>query len=278
MTSRARRWGPFALLCAAVPLILADIVRHVAQDLDWWPGCGNNPTFSRANSSDPFPSSCFWSSSEYHCLSVCCVPTWLPLPPPANRTAAANGSREYGWFPPQSELFPEGGPDASGGQFGTLRPDGSLYLPPEFERARLRGLGLLAYSPPFALRDDGSLFARGSNEPACAFGVNEQTGACFLVDPELPFDEQLRALPRKDPALPYDRAANPADCSCDYCTEYEDMRHLSPMGILFTIVATYSGFAALACAVLWNANIGAQVRKVRAEWRALLAARAQGRT
>lgn len=278
--SRGRRWGPFRLLCVAVPLLLADIVRHVFQDVGFWPGCGNNPTFSRVNSSNAFPDSCLFSSSEYRCQAICCVPTWLPLPAaplPTGRgprpPPVKNASREFAWFPPQSDLFPEGGPDAVGGQFGTIRADGSLYLPPEYDRSRALE-PILAFSAPFAMRDDGSRLARGRHEPKCEFGVNELTGACFLVDPRLPYEQQLRALPRRDPELPYDERSNPADCLCDHCTEFEDIAHLSPIGLVFTLGFTYAGFVALGAAVLWNANVGVQVRKVRVEWRALLAAHA----
>ncbi|KAG8463362.1 hypothetical protein KFE25_004873 [Diacronema lutheri] len=262
-----RRWGPFALLCAAAPLILADIVRHVLQDVGVWPGCGDGAIFSRANSSDPFPSSCLWSSSQYRCEVVCCVPTWLPVP------AAPNGSRpavEFGWFPPQTSRWPDA---REGFQFGTLRPDGSLYLPAHFERARARE-PFAVFSAPLALFADGTRRARARHEPECVHGTNDETGACLLVDSSLPYEEQLARLPLRDPAAPYDARTNPRECSCERCTHAEDVTHLSPMGLAVTLCATYVGFALLATAVLWNANIGAQLRKVRAEWRVLRAAAA----
>ena len=63
--SRLSRWGPFLLFSLAVPLILADLVRHLLQDHGVWAECGNNPSYSRINTTDPFPSSCLWSSSQY---------------------------------------------------------------------------------------------------------------------------------------------------------------------------------------------------------------------
>jgi hypothetical protein len=87
----------------------------------------------------------------------------------------------------------------------------------------------------------------------------------------LPWSAQLAALPLRDPSAAYEPASNPHECSCDYCTERESLSNLSPVGWAFTCCATYSGFGALAAAVLWNANIAAQLRKVRREWAALRA-------
>jgi len=49
----------------------------------------------------------------------------------------------------------------------------------------------------------------------------------------------------------------------------EDMDCLSTVGILFTIVFTYSGFLFLAIATLWNANICDKLKDMKAEWRRL---------
>lgn len=264
-----RRWGPLCLLCLAAPLILADIVRHVLQDVGAWPGCGNNPTFSRANSSDPFPRSCLWSSSQYRCEIACCVPTWLPVP-----NASAAGQPEYAWFPQQSALWPAAASE-NGLQFGTLRPDGSLYLPPQFERGAARE-PYAAFSAPLARFADGSRLRRAAHAPDCAHGTNGATGACLLADPSLPRAAQLAALPLRSPSQPQDALRNPRECGCETCTVHEDMAHLSPMGWALTVVATYSGFALLAAAVLWNADFRAQLRKVGAEWRALRARGAAG--
>jgi len=49
----------------------------------------------------------------------------------------------------------------------------------------------------------------------------------------------------------------------------EDMGCLSPVGWLFTIVATYTGFTLLVIGTLWNANICDKLKDLRAEWRRL---------
>jgi hypothetical protein len=49
----------------------------------------------------------------------------------------------------------------------------------------------------------------------------------------------------------------------------ENIKCLSPVGILFTIVLTYVGFLFLVVGVLWNANIKQQCLKIRAKWREL---------
>lgn len=49
----------------------------------------------------------------------------------------------------------------------------------------------------------------------------------------------------------------------------ENMGHLSPMGILFTIVFTYSGFVLLTIGTLWNANFVSKIRQIRQQWKKL---------
>jgi len=54
----------------------------------------------------------------------------------------------------------------------------------------------------------------------------------------------------------------------DNCHE-ETMRCLSVMGVLFTIIATYTGFALLVIGTMWNANIIDKLKGVKEEWRRL---------
>mmetsp|Transcript_2823 Transcript_2823/g.9236 ORF Transcript_2823/g.9236 Transcript_2823/m.9236 type:complete len:297 (-) Transcript_2823:429-1319(-) len=265
---RARRYGPFALLCAAAPLILADVCRHLLQDTGVWPGCGHGPAFSRANSTDPFPAACRWSSSQYACSVPCCVPTWLP---------AGNGSGNglgYAWHPNTRTYFPDA-PAGSAPQFGTLRPDDSVYLPPSFDRAAA-SQPFPVFTAPLVLYGDGSRAEApragrgpdGSHE--CPFGRNPVTGFCLLADPAQPAEAQLAhiaALAAAAPGAPSD--PGPPSCDCDSCTHVEGISHLSPVGWAFTIGCTYAGFACLAAAVLWNADVVGKCGHVRAEWRAL---------
>jgi len=76
LKNRSRRlgfwhyWGPQILTLCAVPLIMADLIRHVLQDTGVWPEC------DRA-SDVIWNSSCNWSSSQYKCSelpAVGCVP------------------------------------------------------------------------------------------------------------------------------------------------------------------------------------------------------------
>lgn len=61
-----------------------------------------------------------------------------------------------------------------------------------------------------------------------------------------------------------------ADCTCQCIpTSQENMAHLSPMGILFTIVCTYLGFVLLAVGTLWNANIASKWSGIVARWHQL---------
>lgn len=57
-------------------------------------------------------------------------------------------------------------------------------------------------------------------------------------------------------------------------TSDENLTHLSTIGILFAIVATYSGFILLAFGTLWNANIMSKLKVIKQKWREL---RAQAR-
>ena len=51
----------------------------------------------------------------------------------------------------------------------------------------------------------------------------------------------------------------------------ENLTHLSTIGGLFTIFATYLGFALLAIGTLWNADINKKLANIRERWNALRA-------
>ena len=51
----------------------------------------------------------------------------------------------------------------------------------------------------------------------------------------------------------------------------ENLTHLSTVGILFTILATYSGFVMLAVGTLWNAEILKKLGNIRDRWNELRA-------
>lgn len=50
---------------------------------------------------------------------------------------------------------------------------------------------------------------------------------------------------------------------------HENISCLSVIGVLFTIVATYSGFILLFIGTMWNANLVAKLRKIKAHWHRL---------
>lgn len=248
------RFGPFATLCLAVPLILADPTRHLLGDLDLWAECGNNGVHQRINSSDPFPEQCRWSSAQYHCSEVCCVPVWIGQP------RHADEPQTFGWSSPQSSFFPA----VSSGQFATLRADGSLFTPPPFDESQEP---FRVFRAPLLLFANGERNAGVAPEDCAPFGVNPDTGYCLLTNASLPYEEQLRQLPRPRAEEPYDAESNAGHCDCDSCTAVESFSHLSTVGILFTIGFTYCGFALLSAAVLWNANIVQKLRRIGDLWR-----------
>lgn len=53
------------------------------------------------------------------------------------------------------------------------------------------------------------------------------------------------------------------ECRCDACVIEETMQYLAPIGWIFTVTLTYSGFVLLAVGALWNANIIAKVKKLK---------------
>lgn len=61
------------------------------------------------------------------------------------------------------------------------------------------------------------------------------------------------------------------ECTCDACVppDQETMNHLSPIGILFTVTLTYTGFVMLAIGSFWNANIVKKCKKLSEECRKL---------
>lgn len=66
-------YGPLICTLVAAPLIMADLTRHVLSDWNVWQWCGNNLDFPRINQTWD-NDVCFWSSTEYVCDVVCCVP------------------------------------------------------------------------------------------------------------------------------------------------------------------------------------------------------------
>ena len=126
------------MLGLAVPLIMADLVRHMLQDVGLWGECGDSVAYPRVNATDPFPPSCTWSSSQYRCSVHCCVPTW----------------EGAGWTSAQSGFFPA--PGASTPQFATLSSNGSLFFPPGFDAA---AQPFPVFRPPFALDAAGGFDA-----------------------------------------------------------------------------------------------------------------------
>jgi len=61
----------------------------------------------------------------------------------------------------------------------------------------------------------------------------------------------------------------PSPGSAEYRTgcESENVTCLSVVGVFFTIIMTYLGFAFLVVGSLWNANICEKLREIRIKWR-----------
>ncbi len=50
---------------------------------------------------------------------------------------------------------------------------------------------------------------------------------------------------------------------------HENVTCLSAVGVVFTIIFTYTGFILLFIGTMWNANIVAKLKQIRKQWRLL---------
>lgn len=252
--SRCTRWGPTSVFVVAATLIMAEPTRHVINDQNLWPWCGNNPAYDRINSTDPFPPQCAWSATQYVCTQVCCVSTWQP-------TDAADPKSNYSWLPPSADFFPSG---PLPGPFATLRDDGTVYFA---QPDGTVGLPVPLYTA--SAKQPLSFYETGARNPlraatpqtGCQYGTNLATGYCFLTNQSLSYEEQLRQLDPKN--------ATGGTCACDDCVPHENFLHLSVVGFISSILCTYTGFALLAVAVGWNANITKKLAKIKHQWHQL---------
>jgi len=64
-----------------------------------------------------------------------------------------------------------------------------------------------------------------------------------------------------------------APSSSEYRSDCHDetFRCLSALGVFFTVVFTYMGFAFLITGTMWNANLCDKLRQIRSEWQAIRA-------
>ena len=157
------------------------------------------------------------------------------------------------------------------GPFATLRADGSIFYPKGFLDDATPPYQLYNgtdfETSPIVFYETGELNPLSSRKANlartdCKYGVNNATGYCLLTDPSLTYEEQLKQLPD-------------GKCSCDGCTPHEDFMHLSVVGVLSTIICTYTGFALLTVAIGWNANLCYKLKKIPEQWRQLKRANAK---
>mmetsp|Transcript_63251 Transcript_63251/g.149902 ORF Transcript_63251/g.149902 Transcript_63251/m.149902 type:complete len:117 (+) Transcript_63251:333-683(+) len=62
---------------------------------------------------------------------------------------------------------------------------------------------------------------------------------------------------------------SPSSSQYRHGCETENIKCLSAIGAMFTIVFTYSGFILLAIATMWNANLIDKIKKIRKQWKRL---------
>ena len=213
-----QKYGPFILTMIAAPLICADLTRHVLNDLNIWPWCGDPSAqyglFPRVNVS--WSADCLLSSTQFVCTIPCCVP--------------GNNSAPKDW--------PYG--NAKDGMYRDICNMKFIVSSQCFKELTplfFFGLGML---PPYW--------------------------------PEYPqlSNKTLEWIEKE--AI---EGGNPPDqveeCNCLNCVPLEDenIYNLSPIGILFTIIFTYTGFTLLAIGTMWNANIIKKCGELREKWNEL---------
>ena len=275
------RWGPSAVFTFAALLIMVEPSRHVLTDKNIWPWCGNNPVYGRINATSGWGDACAWSATQYVCTQPCCVSTWQP-------TSAAP-TANFAWSPPSADFYPAG---PLPGPFGTIRTDGSIYYPPGFFEIATQPYSIYngsSGSPPLTFYETGALnplthrVANLQRTDCIASyhpptnGVNPETGYCYLTNQSLSYEEQLEQLPLADSTRPFNASTNPHVCACDACVPQENIFHLSVVGVISTLLCTYLGFALLAVAVGWNANIMVKLKKIPEQWRQLRGTAARAR-
>lgn len=285
--TRFVRWGPCVVMVIAAGLILFNDIRQGIVDgylmpSSVWNWCGNNPQFDRINSTDPFPSQCLGSATQFWCTVPCCAPTWIPTdnsshpdyfwaPPAGDNWGTETNADVVPWAPSDGwGKAPNGNPSGLPGPFATVRPDGTSYVPPEYTAGPLLTfVSTLATPLVFYETGDVNPTRRDNPQKNCKYGVNKATGYCFLTNVSLPYAEQLKQLPNANGY--YDNSTAGKTCNCDMCTpqDQEDLGHLAPWGVWATIVFNYTGFVLMAVAVGWNASILKKLKKIKQQWKEL---------
>lgn len=285
MGRRCQKFGPLILTLVASPLIMADLMRHVLGDIGAWPWCGDpavqNGLFPRINES--WSDACFWSSTEYQCNIPCCVPGNNTVQGANDydlnyllRTNSTDGTNVQLPFTEWCGMDAEGNAiPIEGAQFtnpnctcgmGACDPGKA----PADQMFQLQvgdpSLRLLAYLAPGEKQDDN--YPQGFS--------NDQSRASAFAPywPEYPQLDEATLAYVKSEAVKGNPDVDPSDipdCNCLNCVpaDQENIHHLSFIGVLFTIIFTYSGFVMLAIGTLWNADIIKKCGELRTQWRQL---------
>lgn len=242
-----RKYGPIACIIVAIPLIMADITRHLSQDGSWLVGDVLG-----------LP------------LLLGCVPAYLSM-------RMVRTARPWGPFSPPKGV--------------ELGPGSALF------RKRLAVFLALAGSSVAILCAShighGTWFGTiklqweecGNNAAYPRVNQTWDADACFWSSSQfkcdlnccVPEDKLYPGGAAKAPSGGYPSVpskdfpkADDGECECHCCPlSDENLHHLAPMGVLFTIVFTYLGFALLAVGTLWNANITEKFAEIRLQWRQL---------
>ena len=237
-----RKYGPLACLATSVPFIMADLTRHLSQDGTFLVGDVIG-----------IP------------LVIATIPAWID-------SRMARKAKHWGPFNP-----PSGVP---------LGPGSRAFKKKLATFAVLAAAGVTILCTTH-LKPAGSWFGThklqwqecGNNADYPRVNQTWDEDACFWSSsqfkcnldccvPDGKVADGIHAPPGGFPQ--HETALVDGKCECHCCPlSDEDLHHLAPMGVLFTIFFTYFGFTLLAVGTLWNANITEKLREVRRQWRVL---------
>ena len=241
-----RKYGPLATLCVAVPFIMADLTRHLSQDGTFL--IGDVLGIPLVIATIPCYIDCQMARKAKH---------WGPFNPPRG-VPLGPGSRQF-----KKKLALFFAVAAAGIALlccSHLKPTNSWY---GAQQLQWQECGNNADYPRVNQTWDEDACFWSSSQFKCNLNccVPEGEVAAGIPTPKGGF-------PQDDPKT-FPKADKGA-CECHCCPlSDENLHHLAPMGVLFTMVFTYFGFFLLAVGMLWNVNIGEKLGEIRRQWRVL---------
>lgn len=242
-----RKYGPLACLLVAVPFIMADLTRHLSQDGTLL--VGDVLGIPLILATIPCYVDVKMAKTAKH---------WGPFNPPRG-VPLGPGSREF-----RKRLAILAAVATAGIAVlctAHLKPTASWFGAQQLQWQECGN------------NPDYPRVNQTWNDDTCFWSSSQFKCNLFCCVPEDKVNDGGRGIPpggyRPVPTKDFPKADD-GKCECHCCPlSDENLHHLAPMGILFTMVFTYFGFTLLAVGTLWNADITEKLREVRRQWRVL---------